>query len=95
MESENPTPEQSASIPDTTSKWHNPDNIVSCIQNLINGCLQAQPRGVYSMEDSAILWSSITFIVEKQRELRSTNSSNINALSEHIHEKLSELETQS
>lgn len=58
-----------------TTTWIAPDNMVSCVQNLINGCLLAQSKGVYSMEESSILWNSITFLITKQKELREANPS--------------------
>lgn len=61
----------------TPKNWVEVTEPLAAIQNLINGCLLAQSRGAYSLEDSSALWDSIKFLIALQSRLREENK-NIN-----------------
>jgi len=72
----------------TPKNWVEVTEPLSAIQNLINGCLLAQSRGAYSLEDSSALWDSIKYLIALQSKLREENK-NINDI---LQEELSKPE---
>ena len=52
--------------------WLLPNEPLSAVQNLINGCLIAQNKGAYSFEESSVIWESIKYLVQLQVSLRET-----------------------
>lgn len=65
----------------TPTNWVEVTEPLAAIQNIINGCLLAQSRGAYSLEDSAALWDSIKYLITLQTKLREENK-NINSVFE-------------
>lgn len=65
----------------TPTNWVEVTEPLAAIQNIINGCLLAQSRGAYSLEDSAALWDSIKYLIALQTKLREENK-NINSVFE-------------
>jgi len=57
----------------TQKNWVEVTEPLAAIQNLINGCLLAQSRGAYSLEDSSALWDSIKYLIALQSKLREEN----------------------
>lgn len=50
--------------------WLLPNEPLSAVQNLINGCLIGQNKGAYSFEESSVIWESIKYLVQLQVSLR-------------------------
>ncbi len=50
--------------------WHEINEPLSAVQNLINGCLVGQAKGAYSFEESSLIWESIKYLVTLQVKLR-------------------------
>jgi hypothetical protein len=64
--------------------WVEVTEPLAAIQNLINGCLIAQSRGAYSLEDSSALWDSIKYLIALQSKLREENKTINNILQEEL-----------
>jgi hypothetical protein len=54
--------------------WHEINEPLSAVQNLINGCLVGQSKGAYTFEESSLIWESIKYLVTLQVQLRETES---------------------
>jgi hypothetical protein len=50
--------------------WHEINEPLSAVQNLINGCLVGQSKGAYTFEESSLIWESIKYLVTLQVQLR-------------------------
>lgn len=50
--------------------WHEINEPLNAVQNLINGCLVGQSKGAYSFEESSLIWESIKYLVTLQVKLR-------------------------
>lgn len=68
----------------TPKNWVEPTEPLAAIQNLINGCLLAQARGAYSLEDSSALWDSIKYLISLQSKLREDNKNINDVLQEEL-----------
>ena len=68
----------------TPKNWVEPTEPLAAIQNLINGCLLAQSRGAYSLEDSSALWDSIKYLISLQSKLRDDNKNINDVLQEEL-----------
>jgi hypothetical protein len=64
--------------------WVEVTEPLAAIQNLINGCLIAQSRGAYSLEDSSALWDSIKYLIALQSKLREENKTINDILQEEL-----------
>lgn len=64
--------------------WVEVTEPLAAIQNLINGCLIAQSRGAYSLEDSSALWDSIKYLIALQSKLREENKTINDILQEEM-----------
>ena len=68
----------------TPKNWVEPTEPLAAIQNLITGCLLAQSRGAYSLEDSSALWDSIKYLISLQSKLRDDNKNINDVLQEEL-----------
>jgi hypothetical protein len=64
--------------------WLIPNEPLTALQNLINGCLVAQNKGAFSFEESSVIWESIKFLVELQVQLRESNQNMNEVLKEEL-----------